>query len=139
MAKRKRSQEGQRISPWPVQPLGVKVNVTCPICFRASWMSRVFDQVPAWGGGYVRAPDPWAATPLILRVMRQWPRKPDGSRGFYWETLDRRNFEEQNPRIVAAVYYRFALKMIEWLDRLGVDVSSAVASEGLERLQHEQQ
>jgi len=69
--------------------------------------------------------------------MRRWPRKPDGSRGFYWETLDRRGFEEQHPRIVAAIYYRLALRMIDWLDLLGVDVSFARASEVLSRLRDE--
>lgn len=131
MARRRRSQVGQRISPWPVQPSRLQVNVTCPFCFRRSWLHRLFDLVPEGPDAYTTACDRWAPVPIELRVMRRWPRKPDGGRGFFWEAIPQSEFEQANQATVARVHRAFELRAIRWLDIMGVDVSSARLSIGL--------
>ena len=126
MKKRKRSQVGQRISPWPVASSGLKVNVGCPLCYRASWLERIFEvTVDGHGNFMARGEDRWYPMDVDIRPMRRWPRKPSGGRGFYWERIPRPEFDEQFPRTVHLVRYFFAKRAIEWLELLGIDVSSA--------------
>jgi hypothetical protein len=66
--------------------------------------------------------------------MRRWPRKPDGSRGFCWETIPQQDFEREHAQLVGKIYYRFALRAIAWLEHVGVDTTAAFNSPGLARL-----
>jgi hypothetical protein len=132
--RRKRSQVGQRISPWPVQSSRLQLNVTCPFCFRRSWWHRLFDLTPDGMGGYTQASDRWAPVPIALRAMRRWPRKPDGGRGFCWESVPERDFDREHGQLVGKIHYRFALRAIAWLEHMGVDISATFNSGGLSRL-----
>ena len=119
MARRKRSQVGQRISPWEPKPSPVQLNVACPICMRRSWYHRVFDMVPDGAGGYAPSYDPWEAVPLMYRAMRRWPRKPDGGRGFWWETIPDAEFEQKHAPLIHRVQDQFARRMLRWLAGMG--------------------
>jgi hypothetical protein len=75
----------------------------------------VFDRRPDGTGGTMGATDPWKPLPLMYRAMRRYPRKPDGSRGFHWETVPDHDFQRANPDAVALMERRFAIRMIAWL------------------------
>jgi hypothetical protein len=117
--RRRRSQVGQRISPWAPAPSSLQVNVACPVCSRRSWAHRVFDLVPNGCGGLTEAYDRWQPMAVAYRAMRRWPRKPTGERGFFWETVTDWELEAEHPNLMSAIHERFARRMIAWLKLMG--------------------
>ena len=127
--KRRRSQAGQRVTPGPVRGSGLQISTSCPICGRRSWLHRIFDRVPDGCGSYVEPEEPWAPLPLEVNVMRRWPRRPGGGKGFFWERLPVECAERVSPGLVPRVERRFAQRMLRWLATCGIDAADVQLSE----------
>ena len=120
-----RTRVGERIEAWPCEPVDTYFSVKCPVCFRQNWHHNLSGYAPADDAPGFAAE--WHCEPLEVGARQKWPRKPDGGRGFHFETLPP---SEIPVDVVRELYVEFARRQAVWLRMFerdtGIDAATLV-------------